>query len=129
MRFGPWFGLRMRGREFIMKDSYSFWRRWGFESQRNLYARMHEAYCNIFSRSGLEFRAVDADSGAIGGLAPRNLWCWLKRVKTGFSIPTMGNMRPECRESDRTSRQAAEIPRNILTYENAKPLTNAIVSM
>ena len=60
----PRFGL-MRGREFIMKDSYSFHA--DEVSLKETYARMHEAYCNIFRRSGLEFRAVDADSGAIGG--------------------------------------------------------------
>ncbi|MEM9567093.1 MAG: proline--tRNA ligase [Cyanobacteria bacterium P01_E01_bin.34] len=60
----PRFGL-MRGREFIMKDAYSF-----HSSEDDLkatYADMHDAYCNILSRCGLEFRAVDADSGAIGG--------------------------------------------------------------
>jgi prolyl-tRNA synthetase len=60
----PRFGL-MRGREFIMKDSYSF--HTDEECLKETYARMHDAYCNIFRRSGLEFRAVDADSGAIGG--------------------------------------------------------------
>jgi prolyl-tRNA synthetase len=60
----PRFGL-MRGREFIMKDSYSFHR--DEDCLKETYGRMHDAYCNIFRRSGLEFRAVDADSGAIGG--------------------------------------------------------------
>ena len=60
----PRFGL-MRGREFIMKDSYSF--HVDEASLKETYQRMHDAYCNIFRRSGLEFRAVDADSGAIGG--------------------------------------------------------------
>jgi prolyl-tRNA synthetase len=60
----PRFGL-MRGREFIMKDSYSF--HVDESSLKETYARMHDAYCNIFRRSGLAFRAVDADSGAIGG--------------------------------------------------------------
>ncbi len=60
----PRFGL-MRGREFIMKDSYSFHA--SEEDLKVTYAKMHDAYCNIFRRSGLKFRAVDADSGAIGG--------------------------------------------------------------
>ncbi|MGK7913641.1 MAG: proline--tRNA ligase [Synechococcus sp.] len=60
----PRFGL-MRGREFIMKDAYSFHR--NEEDLKATYADMHDAYCNILSRCGLEFRAVDADSGAIGG--------------------------------------------------------------
>jgi prolyl-tRNA synthetase len=60
----PRFGL-MRGREFIMKDAYSF-----DADEAGLkvtYQKMHQAYCNILQRSGLKFRAVDADSGAIGG--------------------------------------------------------------
>ncbi|MEG3860324.1 proline--tRNA ligase [Microcoleus sp. herbarium12] len=60
----PRFGL-MRGREFIMKDGYSF--HTSEESLKKTYQDMAEAYSNILRRSGLEFRAVDADSGAIGG--------------------------------------------------------------
>lgn len=60
----PRFGL-MRGREFIMKDAYSFHP--DAESLKKTYQDMYEAYCKILKRSGLEFRAVDADSGAIGG--------------------------------------------------------------
>lgn len=60
----PRFGL-MRGREFIMKDAYSFHS--DEASLKETYAKMHTAYSNIFRRSGLKFRAVDADSGAIGG--------------------------------------------------------------
>jgi prolyl-tRNA synthetase len=60
----PRFGL-MRGREFIMKDLYSFDRdEQGLEVSYNL---MYDAYSNIFSRCGLKFRAVEADTGAIGG--------------------------------------------------------------
>jgi prolyl-tRNA synthetase len=60
----PRFGL-MRGREFIMKDAYSFHA--DEESLKSTYQAMHTAYTNILSRCGLKFRAVDADSGAIGG--------------------------------------------------------------
>jgi prolyl-tRNA synthetase len=60
----PRFGL-MRGREFIMKDAYSFHA--NEESLKETYQAMHQAYCNILNRCGLAFRAVDADSGAIGG--------------------------------------------------------------
>ena len=60
----PRFGL-IRGREFIMKDMYSFDRD---EAGLDMaYWEMHEAYTNIFSRCGLDFRPVEADSGAIGG--------------------------------------------------------------
>ena len=60
----PRFGL-MRGREFIMKDAYSFDRdEAGLDYS---YQDMYDAYTNIFTRCGLNFRPVEADSGAIGG--------------------------------------------------------------
>ncbi|GAA0298501.1 prolyl-tRNA synthetase [Gracilibacillus halotolerans] len=60
----PRFGL-LRGREFIMKDAYSF--HTSKESLDEVYDRVFQAYTNIFSRLGLNFRAVIADSGAMGG--------------------------------------------------------------
>jgi len=60
----PRFGV-MRAREFLMKDAYSF--HLTEESLADTYHTMYEAYCTIFTRLGLEFRAVLADSGAIGG--------------------------------------------------------------
>ena len=60
----PRFGL-MRGREFTMKDAYSFDR--DVQSAGKSYAKMHAAYTRIFERMGLRFRAVAADTGAIGG--------------------------------------------------------------
>ena len=60
----PRFGV-MRAREFLMKDAYSFHA--NFESLEKTYALMHQTYSAIFTRLGLKFRAVKADSGAIGG--------------------------------------------------------------
>ncbi|QNF29562.1 proline--tRNA ligase [Metabacillus elymi] len=60
----PRFGV-LRGREFIMKDAYSFHAT--HESLDEVYVKMFTAYQNIFSRCGLDFRAVIADSGAMGG--------------------------------------------------------------
>ena len=60
----PRFGL-MRGREFIMKDGYSFHA--DEESLKETYQDMYLAYSNMLSRCGLEFRPVEDDSGAIGG--------------------------------------------------------------
>ncbi len=60
----PRFGL-MRGREFIMKDAYSF--DVSDEAAGISYQKMYDAYKRIFTRCGLRFRAVQADSGAIGG--------------------------------------------------------------
>ena len=60
----PRFGV-MRAREFLMKDAYSF--HTNVDSLVKTYGEMHQAYSNIFTRLGLKFRAVKADSGAIGG--------------------------------------------------------------
>ena len=60
----PRFGV-MRAREFVMKDAYSF--HTGIDSLEQTYRVMHDAYCRIFDRLGLRFRAVTADTGAIGG--------------------------------------------------------------
>ncbi|WP_158904259.1 proline--tRNA ligase [Burkholderia sp. L27(2015)] len=60
----PRFGV-MRGREFIMKDAYSFDR--DVDGLKLSYQKMYDAYTRIFSRLGLAFRAVAADNGSIGG--------------------------------------------------------------
>lgn len=60
----PRFGL-MRGREFLMKDGYSFHS--SVEDMQREFALMEETYKKIYTRLGLEFRVVEADSGAIGG--------------------------------------------------------------
>lgn len=84
----PRFGL-MRGREFIMKDAYSF-----HADQASLqvtYDRMHQAYCNVFTRLGLKFRPVEADNGSIGGAGSTSSMCWPSPAKTiSFSatVPT-----------------------------------------
>ena len=62
----PRFGV-MRAREFIMKDAYSF--HINAESLNETYQVMHRTYCAIFDRLGLDYRPVQADSGAIGGSA------------------------------------------------------------
>jgi prolyl-tRNA synthetase len=60
----PRFGV-MRAREFMMKDAYSFHA--NFESLEQTYQVMYDTYSRIFTRLGLQFRAVAADTGAIGG--------------------------------------------------------------
>jgi prolyl-tRNA synthetase len=60
----PRFGV-MRGREFIMKDGYSFHAT--YEDLEREYRNMHDTYTRIFTRLGLHFRAVAADTGSIGG--------------------------------------------------------------
>ncbi len=60
----PRFGV-MRAREFIMKDAYSF--HLDDVSLQKTYNTMYQTYCNVFDRLGLQYRAVEADTGAIGG--------------------------------------------------------------
>ncbi|MEW5248865.1 proline--tRNA ligase [Microbulbifer discodermiae] len=60
----PRFGV-MRAREFTMKDAYSF--HLGGDSLQETYDAMHQAYCRIFDRIGLDYRPVLADTGSIGG--------------------------------------------------------------
>ena len=60
----PRFGV-MRGREFLMKDGYSF--HTSFDDLKREYGNMYDTYSRIFSRLGLKFRAVAADTGSIGG--------------------------------------------------------------
>ena len=60
----PRFGV-MRAREFVMKDAYSFHA--DYASLQTTYQDMYDAYCRIFTRLGLEFRPVAADTGSIGG--------------------------------------------------------------
>jgi len=62
----PRFGV-MRGREFLMKDAYSF--HLGEECLNKTYNKMFDAYCRIFDRLGLDYRPVIADTGSIGGEA------------------------------------------------------------
>ncbi len=64
----PRFGV-MRSREFIMKDAYSF--NLDEASLQQSFDSMHNAYCKIFDRLGLDYRAVEADSGSIGGAKSR----------------------------------------------------------
>lgn len=60
----PRFGI-MRAREFLMKDAYSF--HLDQTSLEQTYRQMYETYCHIFEKIGLDFRAVQADTGTIGG--------------------------------------------------------------
>src|SRR3954463_10481877 len=64
----PRFGL-LRGREFLMKDAYSF--DLDLDGLRASYRSMYDAYCRVFERCGLTFRAVEAQSGEMGGSESR----------------------------------------------------------
>ena len=86
----PRFGL-MRGREFLMKDAYSF--DVDDEGANKSYATMKEAYHKIFSSMGLDFRPVEADSGAIGGNFSHE---FMVLAETGEDAITACTNWPDC---------------------------------
>ena len=121
----PRFGL-MRGREFIMKDSYSFHS--DESSLKETYQRMHDAYCNIFRRSGLEFRAVDADSGAIGGSGSQEFMVLAEAGEDEVLYTEDGNYAANVEKAIALP-IAAEVSQ-YTTYEKRETIgTNAIVKV
>ncbi|MBU7008311.1 proline--tRNA ligase [Phosphitispora fastidiosa] len=117
----PRFGL-MRGREFIMKDLYSFDR-----DQEGLdvsYQKMYDAYARIFTRCGLQFRPVEADPGAIGGSGGTHefmvvadsgeaaiVYCdtcnYAANVEKAEAVPDSGNIAEEMKEMQEISTPGA----------------------
>ena len=83
----PRFGM-MRAREFHMKDAYSFDR-----NEKNLeknYKKMYQAYQNIFDRCGLKYKAVEADTGPIGGDVSHEFMVLAKTMNSWETSPPMG---------------------------------------
>ncbi|SEK43904.1 prolyl-tRNA synthetase [Pseudoxanthomonas sp. GM95] len=81
----PRFGV-MRAREFLMKDAYSF--HLGHDDLAREYRNMHAAYTRIFTRLGLEFRSVLADTGAIGGDASQEFHVLAKSGEDALAFST-----------------------------------------
>ncbi|MBI3805837.1 MAG: proline--tRNA ligase [Nitrospirae bacterium] len=81
----PRFGL-MRGREFIMKDAYSFDAE--PEGAKESYRKMYDAYHKIFNRLGLQFRAVEADTGLIGGTSSHEFMVLAQTGEEGIASCT-----------------------------------------
>lgn len=84
----PRFGI-MRSREFIMKDAYSF--HLDQHSLQQTYDLMYQAYSNIFTRLGLTFRAVIADSGAIGGAVSHEFHVLAESGEDAIAFSTESN--------------------------------------
>ena len=84
----PRFGI-MRAREFLMKDAYSFHA--NQESLDETYDVMYQAYTNIFTRLGLNFRAVQADSGSIGGSASHEFHVLADSGEDDIAFSTVSN--------------------------------------
>jgi len=84
----PRFGT-MRSREFIMKDAYSF--NIDQASLQQTYDAMHQAYSNVFTRCGLDFRAVQADSGSIGGSQSQEFHVLAESGEDAIAFSTQGD--------------------------------------
>ncbi|AFY60998.1 proline--tRNA ligase [Synechococcus sp. PCC 6312] len=108
----PRFGL-MRGREFIMKDGYSFHA--DTNSLKATYQDMYQAYTNILSRCGLTFRAVEADSGAIGGAGSHEFMVLADAGEDEVLYTADGNYAANVEKA--ISRPTAAIPSTFTTYE------------
>lgn len=84
----PRFGV-MRAREFLMKDAYSFHA--SSDSLDESYDLMHRTYCAIFDRLGLDYRPVQADSGAIGGNASHEFHVLASSGEDAIAFSTIGD--------------------------------------
>lgn len=84
----PRFGV-MRAREFVMKDGYSF--HVSAESLQDMFDHMHNTYCRIFDRIGLQYRPVDADSGSIGGAKSREFHVIADSGEDAIAYATSGD--------------------------------------
>ncbi|TVQ23376.1 MAG: proline--tRNA ligase [Leptolyngbya sp. DLM2.Bin15] len=121
----PRFGL-MRGREFIMKDAYSFHP--DTDSLDQTYSAMHDAYCNILRRTGLAFRAVDADSGAIGGSGSQEFMVLADAGEDEVLYTDDGHYAANVEKA--VSRPADAIPSTYTAYEKlSTPNTPTIASL
>lgn len=109
----PRFGL-MRGREFVMKDAYSF--DVDDAGASRSYEVMRQAYHRIFERCGLEFRAVEADSGAIGGSFSHE---FMVLAKTGEDTLVICN---ECSYAANMEKAAIVLPEAAPVTEALQPL-------
>lgn len=118
----PRFGI-MRGREFTMKDAYSF--HLDDASLDDTYKKMYTAYENIFTRLGLEFRAVIADSGSIGGSTSHEFHVLADSGEDAIAFSDTSNyaanveMASTCRleKKDDASSEPVSIP--VSEFENA----------
>jgi prolyl-tRNA synthetase len=121
----PRFGL-MRGREFIMKDAYSF--HTDIDSLDQTYRAMHDAYCNILRRTGLAFRAVDADSGAIGGSGSQEFMVLADAGEDEVLYTDDGHYAANVEKA--VSRPADAVPSTYTAYETLEtPNTPTIASL
>ena len=119
----PRFGL-MRGREFIMKDAYSF--HTDQASLQETYDRMHQAYCTIFTRLGLNFRPVEADTGSIGGTGSHEFHVLASSGEDDIAFSTVSNYAANIEKAEalprENSRPAATEAARIIDTPDAKTI-------
>ena len=111
----PRFGI-MRGREFVMKDAYSF--HLTPECLDKTYQNMHQAYCNIFDRIGLEYRPVIADSGSIGGAVSHEFHVLAESGEDDIAFSNQSNYAANVELAEAISLGKAEEPKDTLEKVN-----------
>ncbi|MCJ8169278.1 proline--tRNA ligase [Atopomonas sediminilitoris] len=123
----PRFGV-MRGREFIMKDAYSF-----HADQASLqitYDRMHQAYCNIFTRLGLGFRPVQADTGSIGGTGSHEFHVLAESGEDDIAFSNTSDYAANIEKAEalpqETERGAASEAMRVVDTPNAKTIDELV---
>ncbi len=123
----PRFGL-MRGREFIMKDAYSF--HMNQESLQETYDRMHQAYCNVFSRLGLDFRPVLADTGSIGGTGSHEFHVLAESGEDDIAFSDSSDYAANVEKAEalprETERPAATQALNLVDTPNTKTIADLV---
>lgn len=114
----PRFGL-MRGREFIMKDAYSF--DVSEEAMAESYAIMREVYRNIFTRCGLGFTPVEADSGAIGGCGSEEFMVDAETGEDGIAVCRATGYAANLEKAVSRIPAAAECAEDVAMHKEATP--------
>lgn len=118
----PRFGV-MRSREFLMKDAYSF--HTSRESLQQTYEVMYQTYSNIFSRLGLDFRAVQADTGSIGGSASHEFQVLAQSGEDDIVFSTQSDFAANIELAEAMAsgeRQAATAQMTLVDTPNAKTI-------
>ena len=123
----PRFGL-MRGREFTMKDAYSF--HIDQASLQQTYDRMHQAYCNVFSRLGLNFRPVQADTGSIGGTGSHEFHVLAESGEDDIAFSNVSDYAANIEKAEaiprETERGAASEEMRLIDTPNAKTIAELV---
>ncbi|QEH18324.1 proline--tRNA ligase [Histophilus somni] len=122
----PRFGV-MRGREFLMKDAYSF--HTSKECLQNTYDVMYRTYNNIFTRLGLDFRAVQADTGSIGGSASHEFQVLAKSGEDDIVFSSNSDYAANIELAEAVAigqRQAPSATMELVNTPNAKTINDLV---